>query len=158
MGYKTGQEQKLFDMGSCIAQITRTLQTLPTAATMATSLLGNPKELLWGVLSSLSNIRGSQSHLFPVLLEDCGDLFNLESPSISRITTPGLSPGPNAKNDYHQFVAFPERNHDHQRDQEDVEEQSSGAWALGTPFSNMCHFPGVRTPVEVIDDAQLWAG
>ena len=118
---------------------------------MASSLLVDPKELLWGILSSLSNIRGCQSHLFPILLENCGDIFNLESPSISEIETPGLPPGPCAKNDYHQFVSLPERTHDQHQNQEDVEEQPLTAWALSTPTSNMCYFPDIRTP-QVFDD------
>lgn len=41
--------------------------------------------MLWGILSSLSNIQGSQPHLFSLLLEISGDILGLESPSISTI-------------------------------------------------------------------------
>ncbi|KAL4803697.1 fungal-specific transcription factor domain-containing protein [Aspergillus unguis] len=64
-----GMEQKLFDLGVSVADVSRSLST--KAANRLTESLVSPRELLWGILSTLSRIRGSQSYLFPTLLERC---------------------------------------------------------------------------------------
>ena len=38
----------------------------------------NPRELLWGILHTLSQIRGSPSYLFPSLLERCKTILGLD--------------------------------------------------------------------------------
>ncbi|KAL2828589.1 fungal-specific transcription factor domain-containing protein [Aspergillus pseudoustus] len=62
-----GMEQKLFDLGASVADVSRSLST-KAAHSLADSTI-EPRELLWGILSTLSRIRGSQSYLFPSLLE-----------------------------------------------------------------------------------------
>ncbi|KAH8704140.1 fungal-specific transcription factor domain-containing protein [Talaromyces proteolyticus] len=74
-----GMEQKLYDMGISIADVTRNLR--PNASTHLTSTVADPKELLWGILNTLSRIRGSRSYLFPSLLERTSCVFGLESPA-----------------------------------------------------------------------------
>ncbi|KAL2821867.1 fungal-specific transcription factor domain-containing protein [Aspergillus granulosus] len=61
------QEQKLFDLGASVADVTRSLS--PKASHSLAESVIEPRELLWGILSTLSRIRGSQSYLFPSLLE-----------------------------------------------------------------------------------------
>jgi hypothetical protein len=60
-------EQKLFDLGVSVADVSRSLST--TASHSLAESIIEPRELLWGILSTLSRIRGSQSYLFPSLLE-----------------------------------------------------------------------------------------
>ncbi|PGH17296.1 hypothetical protein AJ79_01180 [Helicocarpus griseus UAMH5409] len=98
-----GMEQKLFDIGTCVSDVARTMR--PTTATRVAASTVDGKELLWGILSTLSRIRGSQSHLFPVLLEQAGDVLGFESPAISRfLAPPSAHEVPSAKNDYWQLV------------------------------------------------------
>lgn len=102
------QEQKLFDLGTCVGYATRRMR--PAIATHVAESIIDGKELLWGILMTLSRIRGSQSHLFPILLEQTGDILGVESPTVSR----SLSPPPtheklSAKNDYWQLVTAAHR-------------------------------------------------
>ena len=74
-------ERKLFDLGTYILDFT---EGLPLSMTRVASL--NPKELLWGILLSLSKIRGATSFLMPSLLERSKKLLAIESawqPSLS---------------------------------------------------------------------------
>ncbi|OJJ40715.1 hypothetical protein ASPWEDRAFT_229861 [Aspergillus wentii DTO 134E9] len=71
-----GMEQKLFDMGISIADVTRSLNT-KSAHHLAESTV-SPHELLWGVLTTLARIRGSESYLFPILLERCKSVLGLD--------------------------------------------------------------------------------
>ena len=61
------QEQKLFDLGTSVADVSRSLS--PKASSRLSQSAVDPRQLLWGILTTLSRIRGSQSHLLPVLLE-----------------------------------------------------------------------------------------
>ncbi|KAL3464153.1 fungal-specific transcription factor domain-containing protein [Aspergillus heterothallicus] len=62
-----GMEQKLFDLGVSVADVSRSLSA-KASHSLAESTI-EPRKLLWGILSTLSRIRGSQSYLFPSLLE-----------------------------------------------------------------------------------------
>ncbi|KAL4887118.1 fungal-specific transcription factor domain-containing protein [Aspergillus karnatakaensis] len=73
-----GMEQKLFDLGLSVADVSRSLST-KAASNLAESTI-DPRELLWGILSTLSRIRGSQSYLFPSLLDRCKGMLNFDSP------------------------------------------------------------------------------
>ena len=70
------QEQKLFDMGSSVADVTRSLGS-KSFHRLAESAI-DPRELLWGILQTLSQIRGSPSYLFPSLLEQCKIVLGLD--------------------------------------------------------------------------------
>ncbi|KAL4909107.1 hypothetical protein BDW74DRAFT_77666 [Aspergillus multicolor] len=74
-----GMEQKLFDLGTSIADVSRSLST-KAANNLAESTI-DPRELLWGILSTLSRIRGSQSYLFPSLLERCKGTIGFDVPT-----------------------------------------------------------------------------
>lgn len=71
-----GMEQKLFDLGSSVADVSRSLGS-KAAHRLAESAV-DPRELLWGIVSTLSRIRGSQSYLLPALLERCQGILSLE--------------------------------------------------------------------------------
>lgn len=70
------QEQKLFDMGTSVADVTRSLGA-KAVHRLAESTV-DPRELLWGILHTLSQIRGSPSYLFPALLERCKSVLGLD--------------------------------------------------------------------------------
>ncbi|RDW81046.1 putative C6 transcription factor (AmyR) [Aspergillus mulundensis] len=92
-----GMEQKLFDLGISIADVSRSLST-KAANTLAESTV-DPRELLWGILSTLSRIRGSQSYLFPSLLERCKGTLGFDVPtplSISDFTNQNIPSFPPA--------------------------------------------------------------
>ncbi|KAL4937205.1 hypothetical protein BDV06DRAFT_78298 [Aspergillus oleicola] len=72
-----GMEQKLFDLGVSVADVSRSLST-KAANNLAESTV-DPRELLWGILSTLSRIRGSQSYLFPSLVERCKGMLGFDS-------------------------------------------------------------------------------
>ncbi|KAL6238205.1 hypothetical protein BDW75DRAFT_41850 [Aspergillus navahoensis] len=74
-----GMEQKLFDLGTSIADVSRSLST-KAANSLAESTI-DPRELLWGILTTLSRIRGSQSYLFPSLLERCRGTLGFDTPT-----------------------------------------------------------------------------
>ncbi|KAL1969257.1 hypothetical protein VTN77DRAFT_9449 [Rasamsonia byssochlamydoides] len=74
-----GMEQKLYDVGTSIADVTRSLRS--TATQRLTASIADPKDLLWGILNILSRIRGSQSYLFPALLQRSSSVFGLDSPA-----------------------------------------------------------------------------
>ncbi|OQE47280.1 hypothetical protein PENCOP_c001G02845 [Penicillium coprophilum] len=71
-----GMEQKLFDLGSSIADVTRSLG--PKAVHRLAESIIDPNELLWGILHTLSQIRGSPSYLFPTLLDRCRNVLGLD--------------------------------------------------------------------------------
>ncbi|KAJ5661778.1 uncharacterized protein N7477_009394 [Penicillium maclennaniae] len=71
-----GMEQKLFDMGSSVADVTRSLGSKSLHRLTESSV--DPRELLWGILHTLSQIRGSPSYLFPSLLERCKTVLGLD--------------------------------------------------------------------------------
>jgi hypothetical protein len=73
------QEQKFYDIGASIADVTRSLRGAATQR-LNTSV-ADPKELLWGIVNILSRIRGSQSYHFPSLLQRSSSVFGLESPA-----------------------------------------------------------------------------
>ncbi|KAL5046790.1 hypothetical protein BDW71DRAFT_59358 [Aspergillus fruticulosus] len=74
-----GMEQKLFDLGTSIADVSRSLST-KAANSLAESTI-DPRELLWGILTTLSRIRGSQSYLFPSLLDRCKGTLGFDAPT-----------------------------------------------------------------------------
>lgn len=63
-------------MGSSVADVTRSLGT-KAVHQLAESTV-DPRELLWGILHTLSQIRGSPSYLFPSLLERCKSVLGLD--------------------------------------------------------------------------------
>ncbi|KAG0157840.1 hypothetical protein PDIDSM_5351 [Penicillium digitatum] len=79
-------EQKLFDIGSSVADVTRSLG--PKAVHRLTESTIDPNELLWGMLHTLSQIRGSPSYLFPALLDRCRNVLGLDC----KITTGNFLP------------------------------------------------------------------
>jgi hypothetical protein len=118
------QEQKLFDIGTCVGDVARSLRSSGVLRVADSTI--DPKELLWGILTSLSNIRGSQSYLFPALLERSGSVLGLETPSISK--SPSLTPleslcimGAESKNNYRQIFSIEEdQNNDNEYRQEEL--------------------------------------
>ncbi|KAJ5772919.1 hypothetical protein N7457_007815 [Penicillium paradoxum] len=71
-----GMEQKLFDLGVSVADVTRSLG--PKAVHRLAESIIDPNELLWGILHTLSQIRGSPSYLFPTLLDRCRTVLGLD--------------------------------------------------------------------------------
>lgn len=63
-------------MGSSVADVTRSLGSKSVNRLAESSI--DPRELLWGILHTLSQIRGSPSYLFPALLEQCKNLLGLD--------------------------------------------------------------------------------
>lgn len=63
-------------MGTSVADVTRSLGT-KAVHRLAESTV-DPRELLWGILHTLSQIRGSPSYLFPALLERCKSVLGLD--------------------------------------------------------------------------------
>lgn len=70
------QEQKLFDMGVCVTDVTRSLGSKAVHRLSESAV--DPRELLWGILHTLSQIRGSPSYLFAPLLERCKNVIGLD--------------------------------------------------------------------------------
>ncbi|KAJ5720031.1 hypothetical protein N7493_006909 [Penicillium malachiteum] len=70
-----GMEQKLFDMGAAVADVTRSLGSKAVHRLVESTV--DPRELLWGILQTLSQIRGSPSYLFPSLLERSKSIIEL---------------------------------------------------------------------------------
>ncbi|EAL89772.1 putative C6 transcription factor (AmyR) [Aspergillus fumigatus Af293] len=92
-----GMEQKLFDIGMAVADVTRSLGS-KASHHLAESAV-DPRELLWGLLSILSRIRGSPSYLFPTLLNRSKSILGLDcsismSNFLSLITAPPSGPTP----------------------------------------------------------------
>ncbi|KAJ5832985.1 hypothetical protein N7474_001296 [Penicillium riverlandense] len=83
-----GMEQKLFDMGSSVADVTHSLGSKGMHR-LADSTI-DPRELLWGILHTLSQIRGSPSYLFPTLLERCKTVLGLDCTITTGNWLPGL--------------------------------------------------------------------
>ncbi|KAE8380262.1 fungal-specific transcription factor domain-containing protein [Aspergillus bertholletiae] len=71
-----GMEQKLYDLGTSIADVSRSLNT--KAAHRLAEAAIDPRELLWGILTTLSRIRGSQSYLFPALVEQSRGILSFD--------------------------------------------------------------------------------
>ncbi|EPS29018.1 hypothetical protein PDE_03964 [Penicillium oxalicum 114-2] len=71
-----GMEQKLFDMGLSVADVTQSLGAKGVHRLAESTV--DPRELLWGILQTLSQIRGSPSYLFPTLLERCKSVLGLD--------------------------------------------------------------------------------
>ena len=63
-------------MGVSVADVTRSLG--PKAVHRLAESTVDPNELLWGILHTLSQIRGSPSYLFPSLLERCKTVLGLD--------------------------------------------------------------------------------
>lgn len=80
--YQTNQansswkEQKLYDIGECIYQLTQhpshnTIELLKESTV-------DIRDILYGILTALSQIRGSQSYLLPALLQQSQALLGFE--------------------------------------------------------------------------------
>lgn len=69
-----------------MARFLRTPATQRLAVSVA-----DPRELLWGILNILSKIRGSQSYLFPALLERSSSVLRLDSPTTLSNFLPNFS-------------------------------------------------------------------
>lgn len=63
-------------MGSSVADVTRSLGEKAVSRLAEAAI--DPRELLWGILHTLSQIRGSPSYLFPELLERCKTVLGLD--------------------------------------------------------------------------------
>jgi hypothetical protein len=63
-------------MGASVADVTRSLGS-KAVHRLAESTI-DPNELLWGILHTLSQIRGSPSYLLPTLLERCKTVLGLD--------------------------------------------------------------------------------
>lgn len=63
-------------MGLSVADVTRSLGSKGVHRLADSSI--DPRELLWGILHTLSQIRGSPSYLFPSLLERCKTVLGLD--------------------------------------------------------------------------------
>ncbi|KAH8696579.1 fungal-specific transcription factor domain-containing protein [Talaromyces proteolyticus] len=68
-----GAEQKLYDIGECVFQLTQQLS--PQRAQSLKESIVDVKDVLCGILTSLSRIRGAQSYLFPALLQQSQELL-----------------------------------------------------------------------------------
>ncbi|KAH8428330.1 putative C6 transcription factor (AmyR) [Aspergillus melleus] len=88
-----GMEQKLFDLGTSVADVSRSLNT-KAAQRLAESAV-DPRDLLWGILNTLARIRGSESYLFPALLQRCKGILGFEFPLSSSISISGSNPNLN---------------------------------------------------------------
>lgn len=66
----------MFDLGVSVADVTRSLG--PKAVHRLAESIIDPNQLLWGILHTLSQIRGSPSYLFPTLLERCRTVLGLD--------------------------------------------------------------------------------
>lgn len=63
-------------MGISVADVTQSLGSKAMHRLAESSV--DPRELLWGILHTLSQIRGSPSYLFPLLLERCKTVLGLD--------------------------------------------------------------------------------
>jgi hypothetical protein len=88
------QEQKLFDLGTSVADVTRSLG--PKSSHHLAESTVQPNELLWGILHTLDRIRGSQSYLFPTLLEQCKSVLGFDCTITMGNYLPPLSVPPDA--------------------------------------------------------------
>lgn len=63
-------------MGVCVTDVTRSLGSKAVHRLSESAV--DPRELLWGILHTLSQIRGSPSYLFAPLLERCKNVIGLD--------------------------------------------------------------------------------
>lgn len=85
-------------MGSSVADVAGSLNS-KAISRLAESTV-DPRELLWGILHKLSQIRGSPSYLFPELLERCKTVLGFDCtitisnflPTLGAATPDQLSP------------------------------------------------------------------
>lgn len=75
-------------MGSSVADVTNSLG--PKGMHRLAESTVDPRELLWGILHTLSQIRGSPSYLFPTLLERCKTVLGLDCTITTGNWLPGL--------------------------------------------------------------------
>lgn len=66
----------MFDLGASVADVTGLLGSKSAHRLAETTI--DPRELLWGILHTLSQIRGSPSYLFPILLERSKNVLGLD--------------------------------------------------------------------------------
>ena len=142
--YRT-QEQKLFDMGSSVADVTRSLG--PKAVSRLAESTVDPRELLWGILHTLSQIRGSPSYLFPNLLECCKTVLGLDStitmsnflPTLGAATTDQMNSWV-AEQGWDQLAAAPDTAHGIREVEED--QDNSMSHLAGLSQVDDIHFQG----------------
>lgn len=84
------QEQKLFDLGTALTNLTTPISQ-PSKSPIPNT---DSRELLWGILTTLSRIRGSQSYLFPRLLEQSKSVLGIDCSITLGNFLPDLAPAP----------------------------------------------------------------
>lgn len=88
------QEQKLFDLGSALTNLTTATTTPHSQSPKPPIPSADTRELLWGILTTLSRIRGSQSYLFPRLLEQSKSVLGIDCSITLGNFLPDLAPAP----------------------------------------------------------------
>ncbi|TKA61429.1 hypothetical protein B0A55_11994, partial [Friedmanniomyces simplex] len=88
-----GMERKLFDLGTYILDYAA---ARPNVLDRHVAICSSAKEMLWGLLYSLSKLRGAQSFLLPDLLGRAKDFLTLDRP-ISRALTSSPEGGEGAE-------------------------------------------------------------
>ncbi|KAH8696594.1 fungal-specific transcription factor domain-containing protein [Talaromyces proteolyticus] len=71
-----GAEQKLYDIGECIFQLTQHLSRKTNKLWKVSAV--DLRDVLYGILTTLSRIRGSQSYLLPALLQQSQGLLGFK--------------------------------------------------------------------------------
>ncbi|KAL4919931.1 fungal-specific transcription factor domain-containing protein [Aspergillus aurantiobrunneus] len=140
-----GMEQKLFDLGVSVADVSRSLST-KAANNLAESTV-DPRELLWGILSTLSRIRGSQSYLFPSLVERCKGTLGFDCPLSLSDFLPPLPTGSSSSEPIPSWAAPDNNNSSSNR-------AASNSWEItslpGDPQEqNSDQVPGMIPPSEI---------
>lgn len=90
------QEQKLFDLGTALTNLTTATTTPGSQPPKPPIPNTDARELLWGILTTLSRIRGSQSYLFPRLLEQSKSVLGIDCSITLGNFLPDLAPAPAA--------------------------------------------------------------
>lgn len=91
-----GMEQKLFDLGTALTNLTTATTTPGSQPPKPPIPNTDARELLWGILTTLSRIRGSQSYLFPRLLEQSKCILGIDCSITLGNFLPDLAPSPAA--------------------------------------------------------------
>ncbi|KAK1070757.1 hypothetical protein LTR74_003932 [Friedmanniomyces endolithicus] len=79
-----GMERKLFDLGTYILDYAA---ARPNVLDRHVAICFSAKEMLWGLLCSLSKLRGAQSFLLPSLLGRAKDFLTLDRPISQELTS-----------------------------------------------------------------------
>lgn len=78
------KERKLFDLGTYILDYAA---ARPNVLDRHVAICLSAKEMLWGLLCSLSKLRGAQSFLLPSLLGRAKDFLTLDRPISQELTS-----------------------------------------------------------------------